>query len=134
MHDAEQDVRRPRAISIAAWIVAVEGVAIVALALSYVGLIFTATPHNRGLALFGALLGLLLGGGLLVASRGLRACRRAAYSPILLTQLIAVPVGIGLVQGHRAWIAVLVLVPSVVVLVLLLFTPGGRSVVTNTAD
>jgi hypothetical protein len=49
----------------------------------------------------------------------------------LLTQLIAIPVGIGLVQGHRAWIAACVLAPSVVVLALLLFTPGGRSVVTN---
>src|SRR3954454_951195 len=135
MHDAKQrEVRRPRAVSIAAMIVTVEGAAIVALALSYVGLILAATPHNRGLALFGAALGLVLGLGLLVASRGLRACRRAAYSPILLTQIIAVPVGIGLVQGHRAWIAALVLVPSVVVLALLLFTPGGRSVVANAAD
>jgi hypothetical protein len=131
MHD---DTRRPRSVGIAAAIVGAEGVAIVGLALAYVGLILVGTPHNRGLALFGAALGLLLGAGLLVASRGLRACRRAAYSPILLTQLIAVPVGIGLVQGHRAWIAVLVLVPSVVVLALLLFTPGGRSVVANVTD
>jgi hypothetical protein len=127
-------VRRPRSVMIAAAIVAAEGVAIVALALAYVVLIITGTPHNRGLALFGAALGLLLGGGLLVASRGLRACRRAAYSPILLIQIIAVPVGIGFVQGHRPWIAVPVLVPSIVVLVILLFTPGGRSVVANATD
>ena len=133
MSDTRRDVR-PRSVLIATAIVRVEGAAIVALALSYVGLIIAARPHNRGLALFGATLGLLLGAGLLVASRGLQACKRAAYSPILLIQLIAVPVGIGLVQGHRAWIAVLVLVPSVVVLVLLLLTPGGRSVVTNDAD
>jgi hypothetical protein len=72
---------------------------------------------------------LFAGVGLWFASRGLRAFRRAAYSPILLAQIIAIPVGIGLVQGHRSWIAVLVLVPAAIVLVLLLFTPGGRSIV-----
>src|SRR5437764_15279957 len=110
----------PRVLRIAAAIVAVEGAALVALALSYVGLILVARPHNRGLALFGAALGLAFGLGLLAASRGLRGFRRAAYSPILIAQIIAVPVGIGLVQGHRAGIAVAVLAPSVVVLVLLL--------------
>ena len=120
-----------RVLPVAASIVAVEGVALVALALSYVGLILVGDPHNRGLALFGAALGLAFGVGLFLASRGLRKGRRAAYSPILLAQIIAIPVGIGLVQGHRALIAVAVLVPSAVVLVLLLFTPSGRSVVAG---
>src|SRR3954449_3745823 len=93
----------------AATIVAVEGVALIGLSLSYAGLILTGHPHNRGLALFGAGLGVLFGAALVLASRGLRNRRRAAYSPSLLAQLIAVPVGIGLVQGHRIAIAVAVL-------------------------
>jgi hypothetical protein len=74
---------------------------------------------------------LLFGAGLFVASRGLRNRRRAAYSPILLAQLIALPVGIGLVQGGRPAIAAAVLTPSIVVLVILILTPGGRSVVSG---
>jgi hypothetical protein len=118
-------------VRVAADIVAVEGAALVALSLSYVGLLLAAHPHNRGLALFGAALGLLFGFAMLVAARGLRQMRRPAYSPIVLVQLIAVPVGIGLIQGHRAVIAVAVLAPSVVVLALLMFTPAGRSVFTR---
>src|SRR3954463_3342029 len=123
--------QRPRVLLVASSIVALEGAALVALALSYVGLILVGDPHNRGLALFGAGLGLAFGAGLFLASRGLRRGRRAAYSPILLAQIIAIPVGVGLVQGHRAPIAVAVLLPSAVVLALLLFTPSGRSVVAG---
>src|SRR3954464_14938466 len=123
--------QQSRVLPVAATIVAVQGIALVALALSYVGLIIVGDPHNRGLALFGAGLGLAFGVGLSVASRGLRRGRRAAYSPILLAQIIGIPVGIGLVQGHRPLIAVAVLAPCVVVLALLLFTPSGRSVVAG---
>jgi hypothetical protein len=126
--DAE---RRPGSVTLAATIVAAEGIALVALAFSYAGLILAAHPHNRALALFGAVLALLFGAGLFVASRGLRNRRRAAYSPILLAQLIALPVGIGLVQGGRPAIAAAVLTPSIVVLVILILTPGGRSVVSG---
>jgi hypothetical protein len=129
-----EDAARPRSVLVAGAIVVAQGVALVALALSYAGLILAGHPHNRGLALFGAALGLGAGLALVLAGRGLRACRRAAYSPILLTQIIAIPVGIGLVQGGRAAIAAAVLVPSAVVLVLILFTPGGRSVVSGGVD
>jgi hypothetical protein len=121
----------PRVVHIAAGIVTAEGGALVALSLSYAGLILAARPHNRALALFGAVLGLLAGLAMLAAARGLRQMRRASYSPIVLVQLLAVPVGIGLVQGHRPLIAVAVLLPSVIVLALLMFTPAGRSVLTG---
>ncbi len=118
----------PRAVSAAAVVVGGEGFALCALALSYAGLILAGHPHNRGLALFGAALGLVFGLGLIVAGRGLWRRRRPAYSPSLLAQIIAIPVGIGLVQGHRALIAIAVLVPAAIVLALLLFTPDGRAI------
>jgi hypothetical protein len=124
----------PRTVRIAGSLVAAEGLALVALSLSYVGLLLAAHPHNRGLALFGAGLGIVFGAGLFVAGRALRDARRAAYSPSLLAQIIAIPVGIGLVQGHRGAIAIGVLVPAAVVLALLLLTPGGRSVVSGDYD
>jgi hypothetical protein len=125
---ASQDAQTPRIVRVLAALVAAEGVALCGLALAYAGLILAGHPHNRGLALFGALLGLIFGAGLLFASRGLRDRRRPAYSPTLLAQIIAIPVGVGLVQGHRPAVAVAVLVPSIVVLVLLVFTPTGRSI------
>jgi hypothetical protein len=125
------DEPTPRTVVVAAGVVAAEGGALVALSLSYAGLLLAAHPHNRSLALFGAALGLLCGLVLLVAARGLRQMRRPAYSPTVLVQLLAIPVGIGLIQGQRAAIAVAVLVPSAVVLALLMFTPTGRSVLTR---
>jgi hypothetical protein len=129
-----QSPDRPRSVLVAAAIVIVQGVALVVLALSYAGLILAGHPHNRALALFGAALGLLAGVALLAAGRGLRSLRRAAYSPILLTQIIAIPVGVGLFQGHRPLIGVAVLVPSAVVLGVLVLTPGGRSIVSGAGE
>jgi hypothetical protein len=112
-------------------LVAAQGTALSLLSLSYAGLILTGSPHNRGLALFGAALGLLAGIGLILAARGFAHRRRAAYSPVVLTELIAIPVGIGLVQGGRTPIAVVVLVPAIVVLGLLFGTPDGRALSTG---
>jgi hypothetical protein len=81
--------------------------------------------------LFGAAIGLLFGATLVAAGRGLARRKRPAYSPTVLIELIAVPVGIGLIQGNQPLIAVAVLVPSIVVLSLLLGTPGGRSVIDS---
>jgi hypothetical protein len=121
----------PRSLRLAAALVVAEGVALGALTLSYAGLIIAGEPHNRALALFGALIGLLFGAVLVAAGRGLHRRRRAAYSPTLLIQLLAVPVGIGLIQGGQPWTALGVLVPSVVVLGLLVATSGGRSVLED---
>jgi hypothetical protein len=121
----------PVTLRVAAVMVAVEGVALVGVSLSYAGFIVVGEPHNRGLALFGAAIGVLFGGTLIAAARGLAQRKRAAYSPTLLIELLAVPVGIGLIQGKQQLIATAVLVPSVVVLALLLGTPGGRSVIDS---
>jgi hypothetical protein len=121
----------PLTLRVAAVFVAVEGVALVGVSLSYAGFLVVGRPHNRGLALFGAAIGVLFGATLIAAARGLARLKRAAYSPTVLIELLAVPVGIGLIQGKQALIAVAVLVPSIVVLVLLIGTPGGRSVVES---
>ena len=98
-----------------------EGSGLVLLSLGYAVSLLVGHPHNRGLALFGALLGLGFGLGLVLAGRSLqRGQGRAAWSPSLLAQLIALPVGIGLVQGGRAVIGVLVLIPALAALILLL--------------
>jgi hypothetical protein len=116
-----------RPLRIAAALVGAQGVALVLISVVYAGSLVVGSPHNRGLALFGALLGLLGGVGLVLAARGVAHRRRASYAPVLLTEVIAVPVGIGLIQGGLPLIAVAVLAPAAVVLAMLLGTPAGRA-------
>jgi hypothetical protein len=108
-------------------LVAAQGVALTLVSVVFAGFVVFGSPHNRALALFGAGLGLLAGGALVLAARGFAHRRRAAYSPVVLAELIAVPVGIGLAQGGRTPVAVAVLVPAVVVLGLMFGTAEGRS-------
>jgi hypothetical protein len=131
---AATDLALPRSLRVAAAVVAAEGTALVALAVGYAGFIVFGDPDRRGLALFGASIGLIFGLALVIAARGLHRRKRAAYSPVVLLQLLALPVGIGLIQGGQPWIAIAVLVPSVVVLALLVGTPGGRSVHEGPVD
>ncbi|MDX6287546.1 MAG: hypothetical protein QOG53_3031 [Frankiales bacterium] len=124
----------PLAVRVAASLVALQGVALVAGSLTYAGFLIAGEPDNRGLALFGAAIGLLFGGTLVAAARGLSHRRRPAYSPTVLIELLSIPVGIGLIQSERPAVAVAVLVPSVLVLGLLIGTPGGRSVLAGEVD
>lgn len=67
------------------------------------------------------------GVGLLWVARGLAALRRWARSPAVLTQLLAVPVGVSLLQvGLTAYGAVVVAIPAIVLL-LLLGSPQARA-------
>ncbi|HET7408415.1 MAG TPA: hypothetical protein VFJ21_14930 [Mycobacteriales bacterium] len=67
------------------------------------------------------------GAGLLWVARGLAGLRRWARSPAVLTQLLAVPVGVSLLQvGLTAYGAVVVAVPAIVLL-LLLGSPQARA-------
>jgi hypothetical protein len=103
-------------------------VALIGLALTDVVLIVVKGPDDVALALFGAAFAMIFGTTLLFCARGLRAFRRAAYSPVVLFQVLAIPVGIGLIRNDRVAVSVAVLVPAVAVLVLLLLVPGGRAV------
>lgn len=100
-----------------------EGVGLIVLSLGYGISLLVGAPHNRGLALFGAGLGVLFGAGLALAGRGLQRGRRGAWSPAFVAQILLTPVGIGLVQSGQPVAAVLVLVPALVTGALLLLSP-----------
>jgi hypothetical protein len=91
--------------------------------------------QHHGLAqtefLFG--LGLLGGIVLVLAGRALGRGSRAAYSPLLLLELICLPVAWGLAQGHLWLYCALVGVSALVVLAGM-FSPAGRRVVTGEAE
>ncbi|MDQ1688806.1 MAG: hypothetical protein QOK42_1781 [Frankiaceae bacterium] len=101
-------------------LVLAEGAALLLLCAGYAVSLLVGHPHNRGLALFGALLGGGFGAALVLGGRALRQGKRWAWTPSFLAQLLAVPVGIGLVQGGHGEYGVVVLAPALVTGVLLL--------------
>jgi len=81
-------------------------------------------------AVVAALLTLLAGLGLLAVARGLRRARRWARAPALVTQLLALPVAVGLVQGGRWYVGVPLILWALGVLALL-FTPAVGEVLED---
>lgn len=117
----------PAAVRRAAALVVAEGVALVVLCAAYAAEVLLGRPQNRGLALAGAAMGLVAGIVVVLLGRGLAGGRRAVAAPVLVAQLLALPVGIGLLQGHLPVYASAVLLPAAGVLALLFGTRGGRA-------
>ena len=125
--DGGARAQRTTVLRIAGGAVALQGVVLLVLAAIEAGVGAFGHPDDRGLALFTAAFGLLAGAALLVAARGVLRFRRAAYSPVVLAEVLAIPVGISLLQSDRWFAGVAVIVVAVVVLVLLLVTTDGRA-------
>jgi hypothetical protein len=85
----------------------------------YVVELAVATTSNVDRALVTTLLALLAGAGLLLAGRGLARGRRWARSPALVTNLILVPVAVGLLQSGRWYVGTPLLAWAAAVVVLL---------------
>ena len=96
-------------MSRAALLVACEGVALVVLGVGYGIAGVVGEPFDRTATLLEA--GFAVGAGLLVllVARGLHRVDGWARSPAVVLQLLAVPVGVGLVQGQVWYAAVPVL-------------------------
>lgn len=104
-------------------LVAAQGLGLAGVAVFFLVELVVATPLSVPRALMAALLTLLGGVGLLLVARGLDRGRRWARAPALVTQLLVVPVGAGLVQGGRWYVGVPLIGWALAVLVLL-FTPA----------
>ena len=87
-------------------------------------LVATTTDVVRALVAAG--LALASAAGLALVARGLLRRRRWARSPALVTNLIAVPVALGLVQGGRWYLGTPLAIWAVVVLVLLFLPSTDR--------
>ncbi len=111
------------------WLVVVvtaEGVALTLLAAVYTARVIGGAPQDRGVALFGAGIGVAGGLVLLLLARGLWRRRRAALAPLVLLQLLAMPVGFSLLKAGEVAIGLAVVVPAAVTLGLLFGTAAGR--------
>jgi hypothetical protein len=114
---------RPTPLVALAALVAAQGIGLAGLAVFFLVELVVSTPLSVPRAVMAALLTLLAGLGLLAVARGLHRGRRWARAPALVTQLIVVPVGVGLVQGGRWYVGVPLIGWALAVLVLL-FTPA----------
>jgi hypothetical protein len=114
-------------VRLAALIAATEGVALFALGVAYVVKTAVQRPDSYGRALFGAALALLGGVLLALLARGLDHLAGWARTPVILLQLIALPVGYSLgIQAGLIAYGGPILVAAAAVLYLL-FTPEARS-------
>ena len=119
--------RAPRPVLAAAALVAVEGAALLVLAVVNVVLTALDDVGSVPLALAGALLLAIFGAALLLLARALRALRPPARSPVVAVQIVALPVGWTLASTNgRPEIGVPVLVLAIAVLVLLFATAEAR--------
>ena len=123
MHEPPSAPARPTPLVVLAALVAAQGVGLAGLAVFFLVELAVSTPLSVTRAVTAALLTLLAGLGLLAVARGLHRRRRWARAPALVTQLLVLPVGAGLVQGGRWYVGVPLIGWALGVLVLL-FTPA----------
>jgi hypothetical protein len=130
---AEADpVRAPRPVLAAAALVTVEGAALLVFAVVNVVLTALSDAGSVPLALGGALLLAIFGGGLILLARALRALKAPARSPVIAVQIVALPIGWTLTTGNgRPEIGLPVLLLAVAVLVLLFSTAEARDSLTR---
>ena len=117
----------PGQVRVAAAIVVAEALALLGVAGVLVAKTVTGHPDSVGRALFGAALAAAGAAVLAVCARGLMHLRPSSRTPVVLMQLLALPVSFSLAfQAGRVGYGGPILVAAVVVLYLL-FTPPARS-------
>jgi hypothetical protein len=123
----ERASQAPQPVRAAAAIVGLEALGLVVVALVVLVKTITGAPASVGGALL-AMAGALAGAAVLAYSaRGLLHLRAASRSPVLVLQLLALPVGYSLgIQAHRIGYGGPILVAALAVLYLL-FTPPARA-------
>jgi hypothetical protein len=130
--DRPTDDADRRLLTRVSWLVQAQGVALALVCLGFGIYALGGHAQHHGLAqtefLFG--LGLITGVVWTWLGRSLGAGSRGAYSPLLLLELICLPVAWGLAQGHL-WLYAAVVGVSGLVVVVALFSPAGRRIVTG---
>jgi hypothetical protein len=112
-------------VALAAALVAIEGLALVVLGVVYGAAGVLGDPFDRTATLLEAGLAVLVGGLVLLIARGLADVRGWARSPAVVVQLLALPVGYGLVQGS-VWVAAVPVLGLALGVLFLLATAEAR--------
>jgi hypothetical protein len=124
-----------RLLARVSWLVQAQGAALAALCLGFGIYALGRHQQHHGLAQTDFLFGLGLFTGIVwtFLGRRLAAGSRGAYSPLLLLELICLPVAWGLAQGHL-WLYAAVVGLSGLAVVVALFSPAGRRIVTGDGE
>ena len=117
-----------------AGLVLAQGGLLVGIAVFYAVELAVANAADVTRALVSAGLTLLAGAGLLQVGRGLLQARRWARSPALVTNLILVPVAVGLLQGGRWYLGVPLIAAAATVVVLLFSSSVNASLEESDPD
>ena len=112
-------------MSRAALLVALEGVVLTLLGLGYGVAGLVGDPFDRAATLLEAAFTAVAGVLVLLVARGLRRVAGWARSPAVVVQLLALPVGVGLVQG-RVWVAAVPVLVLLLAVLYLLMTAEAR--------
>jgi hypothetical protein len=121
------DPALPRAVGLAAVLVALQGAGLLVLAaVSFVETLLGRAGEARGATVIAALaLGAAV--ALLLVAHGLRGGRRWSRSPAVLTQLLVVPVAVTYVTDGPWWVGVPLLVWAATVLLLVVRPSAGQA-------
>jgi hypothetical protein len=119
---------------VVAGLVLAQGGLLVGIAVFYAVELAVANAADVTRALVSAGLTLLAGAGLLQVGRGLLQARRWARSPALVTNLILVPVAVGLLQGGRWYLGVPLIAAAATVVVLLFSSSVNASLEESDPD
>ena len=115
----------------AALLVALEGALLVVLGVGYAVAGLLGDPFDRAATLLEAGFAVLGGVLVLLVARGLHRRRGWSRAPALVLQLLALPVGVGLVQG-RVWYAAVPVLALAVLVLYQLATPEARDALSGT--
>ncbi len=94
---------RPASVRAAGWLLAIEAAGLVALGIVVVVKVATGTPRSPVLAVVAAGLAAATGALLLLLGRALGRLRGWAYTPTVVLQLLALPVGYSLAAQAGLW-------------------------------
>jgi len=119
------------ALTRAALLVGLEGSLLVLLGSGYAVAGLVGDPFDRAATLLEAGFSVLAGVLVLLVARGLSRRRGWSRTPAVVLQLLALPVGVGLVQG-RVWYAAVPVLALAVLVLYQLATPEARSALSGT--
>jgi uncharacterized membrane protein (DUF2068 family) len=108
----------------AAVLVALQGLGLLAVGGFTAVEVVVATASSRAAAATAAVLALAYGVLLLVVARGVDRAQRWARAPVLVTELILIPVSVGLLQSGRWYVGAPVLLTAAAALVLVFVATG----------
>ncbi len=108
-----------------AQLLGVEGAALIVLGGVYAVVSATGRPENRLGAELAAAFLVVLGAAVVLLARAIAAGRTWPRTPAVVVNVIALPVGLGLLQGHLYVAGVVLLLPAVILL-WLTATPEAR--------